>query len=258
MDIAKQTELSKACVELQSPPAPAHAQEASLLAVIARAAENPNVDVEKMERLLVMHERIHERQAVASFNEAMSNVQRDTPAIETDKLNKHTKSKYASYPQIDRAIRPLYTANGLALMFGEAESGEGFVVVTCKVAHAQGHHELFTKRMPITTRGLQGGAMMTDTHASGSADTYGMRYLVKKIFNLAVVIGEHDDDGNQSPNKRRYITPDQLDVLAAALGTGERIKKACEWAGCDNLTEFPSSLFDKAVASAERQKQESV
>ena len=37
---------------------------------------------------------------------------------------------------------------------------------------------------------------MTRTHAEGAADSYGMRYLTKKIFNIAV--GDEDDDGNLS------------------------------------------------------------
>jgi hypothetical protein len=35
---------------------------------------------------------------------------------------------------------------------------------------------------------------MTKTHATGAATSYGMRYLLKMIFNVAV--GEDDDDGN--------------------------------------------------------------
>ena len=35
---------------------------------------------------------------------------------------------------------------------------------------------------------------MTKTHATGAATQYGMRYLLKMIFNVAV--GENDKDGN--------------------------------------------------------------
>jgi hypothetical protein len=36
---------------------------------------------------------------------------------------------------------------------------------------------------------------MTKTHAAGAAMSYGMRYLLKMIFNVAV--GEDDRDGNE-------------------------------------------------------------
>ena len=51
--------------------APAQDQHAALLQVIARAAADPAVDIDKMERLLAMQERVMERNAEAAFNDAM-------------------------------------------------------------------------------------------------------------------------------------------------------------------------------------------
>jgi hypothetical protein len=48
--------------------------------------------------------------------------------------------------------------------------------------------------MPADGKGAKGGDVMTKTHATGAAVSYGQRYLLKMIFNLAV--GEVDDDGN--------------------------------------------------------------
>ena len=50
--------------------------------------------------------------------------------------------------------------------------------------------------MPADGKGAKGGDVMTKTHASGAAISYGSRYLLKAIFNLA--IGEEDADGNAS------------------------------------------------------------
>jgi hypothetical protein len=47
--------------------------------------------------------------------------------------------------------------------------------------------------MPATAKGPRQRRDVED-HATGSAVTYGMRYLVKMIFNVAT--GENDDDGN--------------------------------------------------------------
>ena len=43
-------------------------------------------------------------------------------------------------------------------------------------------------------KGAKGGDVMTRTHATGAALSYGMRYLLRMIFNVAV--GEGDTDGN--------------------------------------------------------------
>ena len=48
--------------------------------------------------------------------------------------------------------------------------------------------------MPADGKGAKGGNVMSLTHATGAAAGYGMRYLLKMIFNIA--IGEEDTDGN--------------------------------------------------------------
>jgi hypothetical protein len=51
--------------------------------------------------------------------------------------------------------------------------------------------------MPTDGKGAKGGDVMTKTHAAGAGMQYGMRYLLKGIFNVA--IGEEDKDGNDPP-----------------------------------------------------------
>jgi hypothetical protein len=67
------------------------------------------------------------------------------------------------------------------------------VCVTCHVSHRGGWGADYRIDMPADGKGAKGGDVMTKTHAVGSATQYGMRYLLKMIFNVA--IGE-DDDGN--------------------------------------------------------------
>ncbi len=45
---------------------------AALIEVISRAASDPTVDVNKLERLMEMHERITAREAEKAFNAAMT------------------------------------------------------------------------------------------------------------------------------------------------------------------------------------------
>jgi hypothetical protein len=58
----------------------------------------------------------------------------------------------------------------------------------------------FQVDMPIVTQGLRGGDMMTRSHATMSAITYGKRALEIMMFNLA--IGD-DDDGNRAGGARQ-------------------------------------------------------
>ena len=166
----------------------------SLMAMISAAAQDPSADVEKMERLMQMYERITDKQSESVFNEALNKCQSEIGRVAADKTNSQTSSDYASYAAIDRVIRPAYSANGFSLSFDtEASPIEDHVTVVCYVAHSAGHTRRYSVNMPADGKGAKGGNVMTKTHAFGSATQYGMRYLVKMIFNIA--IGE-DDDGN--------------------------------------------------------------
>jgi hypothetical protein len=46
--------------------------------------------------------------------------------------------------------------------------------------------------MPADGKGAKGGDVMTKTHAMGAAASYGQRYLLKLIFNIAVVVSFDD------------------------------------------------------------------
>lgn len=166
----------------------------TLLAVIANAAKDPNTDVAKMERLLDMYERVSARDAEVAFNEAMNKVQAGLKRISADLYNPQTRSRYASYAALDRVLRPVYTEHGFSLSFDTGESAPDTVLVLCHVSHSAGHTRLYRATMPADGKGAKGGDVMTRTHAAGAGMSYGMRYLLKMIFNVA--IGEDDNDGN--------------------------------------------------------------
>src|SRR6202030_1307723 len=67
------------------------------------------------------------------------------------------------------------------------------VRIICDVSHPDGHSRRYHLDMPVDGKGARGGDVMTKTHAMGSGITYGKRYLLGMIFNLAIV---KDDDGN--------------------------------------------------------------
>lgn len=168
---------------------------ASLIQVIADAARDPHVDIEKMERLWAMHERMTNRTAEEAFNVAMNKAQGEMGRVGADANNSQTRSKYATYAKLDAALRPVYTGSGFSLSFDTGDDApEAHVRVLAYVSHSGGHTRTYHCDMPSDGKGAKGGDVMTKTHASGSAMSYGMRYLLKLIFNVAV--GEEDDDGN--------------------------------------------------------------
>lgn len=204
-------------------PDPPLAPTADGLALFERLARDPDASVEKIERLMALWERGEARKAEAAFNVAMTDAQQEMRPVAADATNPQTRSKYASYKALDDALRPIYTKHGFALSFntGDAALPE-YVRVLCKVRHRGGHAEPHYIDMPADGKGARGGDVMTKTHATGSAVSYGMRYLLKMVFNVAV--GEHDDDGNRAAGQPVPDPPsgfeDWLDDLMAVAENG--------------------------------------
>ena len=190
-------------------PTPANASGAdAMIAMIDRASRDPSVDMDKFERLIAIRNQIIESEKEAAFNDAMSDAQREMSPISADAYNSQTKSKYATYAQLDLALRPIYTKHGFALSFDEGESPKpDHVRVLCYVT-CKGFKRVYKKDMSADGKGAKGGDVMTKTHASGAAQSYGQRYILKGVFNVAV--GEDDNDGNAEPET---IGPGQLKEL---------------------------------------------
>jgi hypothetical protein len=212
-----------------SDPVPIVTESAQVLEIINRVAMDPNADIDKMERLLAMYQEIQKGKAEREFNGALQSVQAEMPSIRRDAENKQTHSTYAKIETINAALIPVYTRHGFSLSFGteQAEQPEHIKIV-CNVSHVSGHTRKYEYDSPITTVGIQGNAMMTRTHASGSALSYGRRYLTLMIFNATLT--DEDDDGNQAtpkeeppkigPKRLRKIIDGMLDCLSRQDGPG--------------------------------------
>lgn len=185
-------EMALSPVPAALPATPAHDP---ALAMIERFATDPNFDVTKMQALMDMREREMRRIAENAFNDAMNRAQKRMRPIAADAENPQTKSRYASYKQLDNAIRPIYTDEGFGISFDSEDSPKGadWIRVLAYVTNA-GHSRTYRLDVPTDGKGAKGGDVMTKTHAVGAGMSYGMRYQLKMIFNIAV--GEDDQDGN--------------------------------------------------------------
>lgn len=224
---------------------------AGYLQLIKNAASDPAVDVNKLEKLLEMQERILARRAEMAFSAAMTSAQSVVKRIAADALNPQTRSKYATYQALDKALRPIYTSNGFALSFNTEDSPlPEYMRVVCDVSHVDGHSRKYRLDMPIDGKGAKGGDVMTKTHAVGAGASYGMRYLLKMIFNVA--IGEDDNDGNEvSP----AISEDQVATLKAMI---EEVKadesKFLKYMRVEVLKDIPADKYAAAVKALEKKR----
>lgn len=229
------------------------AQPDTMLSLIARAAQDPNIDIDKMERLMVMKREMDAEQAKQAFNRAMKSAQEEMRTIGTNKFNGQTKSHYTTMEKLDGAIRPIYTKYGFSLSYdtGEAQR-EGEIRLLCTVAHTDGHEKVFKIDMPADGKGAKGGDVMTKTHAVGSASTYGRRYLLKMIFNIQE--GEKDDDGNGATGME-CISEDQAAAIRQLIEeTGADIRKFCDFYKVDAVSSIPAKRFDGVMRDLNQKK----
>lgn len=230
---------------------PVVSETTAIIQIIERAARDPGIDIEKMERLLVMQERIVARDAEARFNAAMTAAQAEMGRISADATNPETHSKYASYAKLDKVLRPIYVKHGFALSFDEATpSVAGNVRVLCHVSHACGHTRTYTKELPADGKGPKGGAVMTLTHAAGAAMTYAMRYLLKGIFNVAV--GEDDKDGNQTVPLVSEEQVANLNALITEIGLDKG--RLLKYWKISALSEIPAANYATAMKTLEARR----
>lgn len=212
-------------------------------------------DFAAVREMIEFGKKLEADEAAKEFNVAMSAAQAEMRPVAADAENPQTRSKYASYAALDNALRPIYTKHGFSLSFDEGDTDKpDHTRVLCYVAHTKGHSRTYRKDMPADGKGARGGDVMTKTHAAGAADSYGMRYLLRKIFNVAV--GVDDKDGNVVST---LLTSDQVEELKALIdkavearpGTSHAdwLTSYLEYMKVDALNDIPAKHFAKAKAT---------
>lgn len=220
-----------------------------LLDVISRAARDPSVDIDKMERLISMQERVQDRQAVIAFNSALADVQPKLPVIHErggiKDRSGNVQSTYALWEDVNEAIRPLLAEHGFALRF-RVERGNDQISVTGILSHREGHSEETTLSLPTDASGSKNAVQ-----AVGSSTSYGKRYTAFALLNITST-GE-DDDGRKAVEEhpisvkqydelQRLITATQSDTgrFIEYLVGAKRLKPD------QTIEDLPSQHFDFA------------
>lgn len=157
---------------------------AALLAVIERAASNPDVNIDKMERLWAMHQQSVARNAKAAYAAALAEMQDELPAV-AERGNAAGRYTYALWEDINAAIKPVLKRHGFALSF-RTDFADG-IAVTGVLSHREGHEEQTTIKLPA-----DGSGNKNAVQAVASSVSYGKRYAAGALLNLTSH-GEDDD-----------------------------------------------------------------
>ena len=224
---------------------------ASVMSIIERAAKDSSIDVDKMDRLLGMAERMEARRAEKEFNGAFVSLQtrmskvKATRAVPND--DGTVRYTYAPLEAIMDQMRPEAEQLGFAMSFSEAPSVEGKITAVFILRHVGGHKESF----PYTVRIGQGPPKTSDSQKDGSAHMYARRGAVCAALNV-IVTGMDADARNEGG----VVSKEQADDLRRRVRETASDEAAfLKFSGAKTFEEISTSKFcilDQALRRKER------
>ena len=185
------------------PPAATSNNPSTVLALIERLALDPHADVEKLERMMTMYERLKAKEAELAYNAAKGRILKKLAGIKIVKNRSVVHDidngkpqrgaceafKYAPLEEIDKHLRPLLAEENMDLSYSDESREGGDILIRGRLKHLPGGHyeDSFMPAPPDTTGGK------SNVQAVGSTNSFLRRYVACNIFNI-VVVGD-DDDG---------------------------------------------------------------
>ena len=223
------------------------AQPGDLMTAIAHAVSDPRIDVEKMSKLLDMHERIVADQRKVAYVAAMSRLQAALPQM--GKFGQAKNSKFARLEDIDVVVRPLMAAEGFSVSMDEESSTEKTSTFAMTMSHRDGHSEVKRKTFPIdvAAKNREGQSVRPAIQDAGSTVTYARRYLLK--MHLNIVETNEDTDGERP----EFITDEQVKNIETLLqDTSSNVEAFLKMiAGAPSVREIQARDYKRIMNSLE-------
>lgn len=220
------------------------------VSMVERIVMDPSVPIDRLERVLAMKERMEDRarqdedrEARRAYFDAMAKCQEELPIVIKNRVNEHTRSRYADLAAIETQAMPVIHKHGFSTSFWPAGyNDKGEQVVAWRISHSEGHSESGEAAIPVDKAGSQGKVNKTDTQAFGSTASYGRRYLVCMLFNIST--GD-DNDGNRIGGA---INDEQVETLRALIvEAAPDLPKFLDNFGIDDLAELPVLRLSEAT-----------
>lgn len=221
----------------------------NMLAIIANAAANPQVDVGKMRELLTMQREIMAEEARIAFTQAF--VDMELPSIGRDgkidegitKSGKQgKKTRYATFESINATITPLLKQNGFSLWFEPDIGLEGRVVLRGHLDHVRGHGKTCSLSLPLETQNKN------NLQGAGSSISYMKRYATMALLNIQSHAPEDLDIDGSAEDASETINGSQAKKLIAAIDEcGIEATRFMDKYKIKAVHELPTGLFDEAM-----------
>lgn len=239
----------------------------AILSMIGRLVTDPSVDIERLDRMLQVKERLdaeqerkereaEEREAHRRFIASMVDAQREIQPVANNRNNTHTRSKYADYSAIADAIKPIITRHGFSTnFFPEKSEIQNHFRIRLVLSHVGGHQQEYSDDFPSDSAGANGNSNKTAIQGMKSTQTYARRMLTLLAFDVAT--GD-DNDGNAAPKpSAKTVSESQFEEIRELVEkSGADERKLLSWLGVKALDFIPASQFAMVKAKLERKIKE--
>lgn len=179
-------------------------------------AVSQGADIDKLAKLMDLHERWEAAQAKKQFVAAMAAFKTSAITIVRDKENKQYGSRYVSLGNLVSTVTPFLSRNGLSARW-DIEQQSGAIKVTCVVTHSGGHSESVSMTCPPDASGAKNPIQQIK-----SAVTYAKACTFESICGLAATDANADDDGNGAGKRlAESEVVEKLDWIREAPDMGE-------------------------------------
>jgi hypothetical protein len=221
--------------------------------MIANAARDPAVDIEKFERLMALRERAGQADARRSFYAALARAKGEFgPILKTRVVDyEHsdgqgrTNYRYEELADIGVVVDPVLSKHGLSYRHKSTQDA-GKIRVTCILSHEDGYSE------ENSLEGLEDkSGKKNPNQAIASTVTYLQRYTLKEALGIGA---GRDDDAAAEPVDPVIEPDDVVYVEQLIRDTESNLAIFLETIGAPSIAEMRMAQFKRAVALLNEKK----
>lgn len=189
--------------------------------LLRMAVEKGNVDVNTLERLMVVRKEVLAETAKRDFFDALAAFQAECPIILRSRAGHENRYNYAPLERIVKEVTPFLTKHG----FSHQEDGvvtDGWVEAIVTVTHRGGHKE--EKHFKVPTESKAG---CSPQQKYGAAMTYATRYAFCAAFGIRTA--DKDNDCQPDSDSVTALKKTLWDLLKPVRGTESKWDLARQW-----------------------------
>ena len=207
-------------------------------AVMMMVAIEKGLDLDKVEKAMLLQERWEANEARKAYHLAMADFKAMPFTVFKDKKNKQYDSMYSSEDSLLNTVNPELSKHGLSASFDFDQSSG--IKVACIITHAKGHKESVSLSGPP-----DGSGSKNPLQQIKSTITYLRKATYETITGIASSDEDFDDDGNGAIE---YVTEEQVKTISGMIADKNADSvKFCEYFKIDSIEKMPAKRYDEAL-----------